>query len=408
MASCSSGADNNCGTACPPATFSTTATTTETDANTTGVVGDEDDEQDESGSSTGRQPDVPVDCPWWDPAWSQRIPLTLTGAAAGINLTNVPVLVALTPDRFSYAMAGEAGQDLRFVAEDDATVLPHEIELWDPAGTSLVWVSVPSVTGPANAVWLYYGNPVALDIQNAAELWGADFQLVAHLDENSVDSTGLTALTSIGPTVTDGFVGSAQSFPGDDNYLDAASPAHLDDVFSGGATLSVWIRPTDFGGSDWGRIFDKSDGADAARGYFLATSDHFGGSTLEFRRHFMENGRGRWQSPPDSITLGQWQWIVFAWDETAVGSAPQIFIDGAQVVVEEQDSPGSTPHSDAESPLWIGERADRPGRAFVGSMDELRIAKTIRSADWVTLQYASMTDTLLTHGAAQIVPPECG
>lgn len=376
---------------------------------TSSDIGDEDDEQDESGSSTGGGvADLPTDCPWWDTAWTQRMPLTLSGAAAGLNLSSVPVLVVLTADRFSYPLAGASGQDLRFIADDDVTVLPHEIEHWDPTGTSLVWVTVPSVTGPANTVTLYYANPVALDVQDPAGLWGVDYQLVAHLSETPVDSAGLTPLTSIGPTVTDGFVGSAHSFPGDDNYLDAASPAHLDDMFAAGATVSVWIRPTDFGGNDWGRIIDKSNGIDARHGYFLATSDHFSGSTLEFRRHFMDSNRGRWQSPAGSITLGQWQWIVFAWDESAVGSAPTIFINGAEVPVEEQDDPGSVTHSDAESRMRIGERAETPGRAFVGSMDEFRIAKTIRGADWVTLQYASMTDALLTYGAAQMLPPECG
>ena len=42
-------------------------------------------------------------------------------------------------------------------------------------------------------------------------------------------------------------------------------------------------------------------------------------------------------------------------------------------------------------------------RHVEGQLDEVRIADVARSADWVAAQYASMTDTFVSYGAAQTV-----
>ena len=50
------------------------------------------------------------------------------------------------------------GADLRFVDADDSTLLDHEIESWNPGGTSYVWVRVPTIDGSSSSdfIYLYY------------------------------------------------------------------------------------------------------------------------------------------------------------------------------------------------------------------------------------------------------------
>jgi biopolymer transport protein ExbB len=64
---------------------------------------------------------------WWQPDWAYRKPITIDGEAG-----RMPVLVRLHAGNFSFEGVNESGNDLRFVAGDDKTVLNHQIEQFDP------------------------------------------------------------------------------------------------------------------------------------------------------------------------------------------------------------------------------------------------------------------------------------
>src|SRR5262245_27533596 len=80
---------------------------------------------------------------WWDSSWQHRIKLVLSNA--GPSLLAFPVMVRLDTTRVTYADAQNQGQDVRFVDADGTTVLPHEIEQWNPNGASYLWVRVPQI-----------------------------------------------------------------------------------------------------------------------------------------------------------------------------------------------------------------------------------------------------------------------
>ena len=76
--------------------------------------------------------------------------MTIAPAAGRITtaLANFPVLVRLSTSRqpwFNPADCAANGADLRFTLSD-GTLLAHEIDTWDPAGESCVWVNVPSLS----------------------------------------------------------------------------------------------------------------------------------------------------------------------------------------------------------------------------------------------------------------------
>jgi cysteine-rich repeat protein len=91
--------------------------------------------------------------------WRYRVPITFTATAAG---TNVPILVRLDATSFAYGNAAADGADLRVDADGDPTTgfgaPPLWLEAWSPAGTSYLWIRVPSTTAGTNTVWLYYGH----------------------------------------------------------------------------------------------------------------------------------------------------------------------------------------------------------------------------------------------------------
>ena len=94
--------------------------------------------------------------------------ITFGGYAQGQAVTNFPVLVRLSTNipGFSYdQFASSTGADLQFTASTNLQALPYEIEQWNPAGESLVWVQVPLIAGPNDYITAYWGNPA---LTNAA------------------------------------------------------------------------------------------------------------------------------------------------------------------------------------------------------------------------------------------------
>ncbi|HET6584247.1 MAG TPA: DUF2341 domain-containing protein, partial [Nannocystaceae bacterium] len=135
-----------------------------------------------SGSDSG-----PIPTQWWDDAWSHRVEITATFDGSTDELVGVPLLAVLTAERFDAAAASADGRDLRFVAAD-GTVLAHQIDTWDAAGSPLVWFRMPAITGN-DALFLYYGNPAATDVATA-DVWGSEHVAVLHMGAAIVDASG--------------------------------------------------------------------------------------------------------------------------------------------------------------------------------------------------------------------------
>ena len=123
---------------------------------------------------------------WWNTAWGLRRKITFNNSGQPSNLVDFPVLVRLDGTRVEYFRTQNAGEDIRFVDADDSTQLDHEIETWNEAGSSYVWVRVPQIDASSSAdyIWMYYDNPAAADGQNAAGVWDASHRGVWHLKEN--------------------------------------------------------------------------------------------------------------------------------------------------------------------------------------------------------------------------------
>ena len=96
-------------------------------------------------------------------AWSHGARIAFPGYTGSETLTNFPMLVRLDATNvpgFSYAqMAFSNGADLRFT-DANGVELSYEIESWNPGGTSLVWVKVPSLV-KGGSILAYWGNSTA-------------------------------------------------------------------------------------------------------------------------------------------------------------------------------------------------------------------------------------------------------
>ena len=237
------------------------------------------------------------------------MPLTPRGYRGSVGLVDFPLPVALDPARiagFRYQDCAPGGADLRFTDADNTRVLPHEIESWDPQGTSIVWVRVPVLISNT-VIRAFWRNPEA-EPAPAETVWDAGFRGVWHLGDTLVDATmhGNRG-SNAGSTGMAGVTGGARAFNGS-AWIDCGNAASLN-LTGNQLTLSAWIRPHVISGN---AIISKSY-AEPHVSPFYSWILYTTGSGLHCRIDTTSATRG-------SLATGIWQHVA------AVYTASQILL----------------------------------------------------------------------------------
>jgi biopolymer transport protein ExbB len=300
---------------------------------------------------------------WWQPDWAYRKPLTLDagpqGAALGGDVGRVAVLLRLHTGNFSFEGVNENGNDLRFIAADDKTVLSYQIEQFDPLlGIALVWVDVPALSASApQQIWMYYGNPKAPPASNGQRTFDADTTLVYHFGEANAAPRDSTAF---GNNAQSAIVSAEGSVIGRGARLGTAPlmlPASPSLAMAAGAsfTFSVWVRPEQLGANQV--IYARRNGADS----LLIGIDN--------GQPFVEVN-GRRSSPGQPVQAGQWSHLAVKADARALS----LYVNGRASASLAAALPA------LNTPAAIG--ADVGGgnlASFAGAVDELRLSKSARN-----------------------------
>src|ERR1700761_5165939 len=98
---------------------------------------------------------------WWKSDWTIRREVTIDTSSSGTSITDpigaTEVLLRLHDGTLYCAAAKDDGGDLRFVAEDDKTVLPYHNEQFDNVlNEAFVWVRLPEVKPGAKTSFYIY------------------------------------------------------------------------------------------------------------------------------------------------------------------------------------------------------------------------------------------------------------
>src|SRR6201992_4199201 len=139
--------------------------------------------------------------------------------AGGKTLTDFPVKVLLSQGNFDYTGGAEA-EHLVFTTAGSSTPLPYEVEQWEPAGTSVVWVRIPELSSTPQELDLYFGTGTPANTTVPTEVWDAGYVAV-----NPFDATSGTSEPDSTSHGYDGTVGSgthALAGPGEDGGLSMA------------------------------------------------------------------------------------------------------------------------------------------------------------------------------------------
>ena len=253
-------------------------------------------------------------------AWAKTTSLTFSGYSKPETLTDFPVLVVLSTDisGFSYSdFQSPAHDDLRFT-DEAGTELSYEVESWDPAGKSYVWVKLPSLVNSATKIYAFWGmaGQTAPAYTTNGSTWTSSYVAVYHLATvgsilSAADATRVNNGTVVGdPAATAGKVDGGGSFltGGNNNISIPDSPSTR---ITGKLTLSAWINPTSINATYPGEIIEKrnDDASEMNYGMWL-----WNDGTLNF--HFFDSDYRIFNST-GTVSLSTWTYVTIVVDESA-------------------------------------------------------------------------------------------
>ena len=200
--------------------------------------------------------------------------ITVPGVPSGVTLADFPLLVRLSTDieDFSYTDFRSAdGSDLRFELAD-GTALPYEVDTWNTAGESLVWVKVPALSS-GTVITSFWGS-ASPDSNDPAAVWS--------------NYVGVWHFNGTGNAASDSYPASPISDSGSTFAVSADEAAHLGSSFKNTNTakntrfklgtaasnplnalssasrfsMSMWVKPTNTEKPSYRLFSNKSAYAD--------------------------------------------------------------------------------------------------------------------------------------------------
>ncbi len=339
---------------------------------------------------------------WGDNSWVKRQEINITNVGS-TDLTNFPAYINVTYNsnmRTDYA-------DLRFMngscSEGQSVKLAYEIENYTKTKAD-IWVRIPNLKIGTTSICMYYNNSGASNGENVTGVWD-NYSMVYHFNEPSgttgtdsvLDSTGNTNGTpssgiSFGDT---GKIGTTADFSsGTGISLGTVGSS----VLTAETTVSFWINTNNYASPSRQNPFDQAYGG-------------WGTMTLETNTaidwYFGNNGGNgaSYIGANSGAVAANGQWVFITGVRNPNGHTYKWYKNGVYLK-------GSTYSS--TYPV-IKDRTFTIGDGYVhplnGRLDEFRISKVARSADWIKQSYQLVANQesyvdFGTEEDADVTPPQ--
>ena len=343
--------------------------------------------------------------------YAHFIDIAFPGYSGSEALADFPVLVRLSENLkgFRYAdFARDDGFDLCFT-DASGKLLAHEIDTWDTNGVSSVWVKVPSLTA-STTIKARYGcaKPIVPKVES---VWDADYVGVWHMGERKLplaDSTGASRdITSADGTGIGygafGIIGGAVDFgaTGAGRCVNTDDHANLDGFQK--MTIEAWTYQTSrpSGGDKNTGILGKRNSADSQASYYL-----YDNGEAQKTSFYVSSSGSSSQAAGNLVAtaLNVWNHQVHTFDGSQSANNAKGYLNG------EYKSSGTANVSQifaGSAELHIGSFQSGDTRNFPGRIDEVRISKCVRSADWIKATHDTIANAAFaTYAVDGIVPEE--
>jgi hypothetical protein len=337
---------------------------------------------------------------------SRQVTIQLQPLGIQGTLDNFPVMVRLDSTRIDYGLTQDGGQDLRFWALDGTTPLAHEIERWDETGESIVWVTLPQLDASTSGFLMRFGDPEAADGQDPASVWTA-YEAVYHLADdltagNGVhDSAGPHDALATNVTATPGRAGQGFAFDGSTSRVDLSSVAAFDAEPGQGRSVSLLFRRNTTAIQGMTVLRTRTD---CCNGWALQIlGDQYANVRFDIRLDAAGCCNGSVHDfgavgLPDGSDDVAWHHLLVTMDRASGTTA--MYRDGMEI------ASGTVPTDGAMLGGVFAMGVDEVDSGFLlGDLDEVRIGSVAVSAEWATLAYRSLDDSLLSYGPVVAVGP---
>jgi len=282
---------------------------------------------------------------------------------------NFPLLVRLNKETFDFTQAKAGGADIRFSAAGQP--LSYQVESWDvAAGKASIWVRIPLIKGNARQeIKMHWGKADAVSESSGTAVFNAanNFAAVLHMNETVEDAVGAITPVDEGTTLSDGVIGKSRNFSKGKGvncgaeiktFPSGASP-HSSEAWFKAKMINTTVLA-------WGAW--SSQGKVVMN---LASPSHmsmdcwFGGANVK---------------GDTTIPMSEWVHVVHAYD----GTKARLYVNG---VLDHTDGSDYMKIPDTASFYIGGWRQVSGTYDFDGDIDEVRISKVARSADWIKMEY---------------------
>ena len=336
--------------------------------------------------------------------YAHALDVSFTGYAGTTALENFPALVKLSEGirGFSYAdFALPNGGDLRFTDASGALV-PHEIDTWNTNGVSLVWVKVPSLTASA-AITAHYGcaRPCVPKVES---VWDDNYVGVWHLGDGALplkDSSNVsrdfTAADGAGiGYAAQGIAGGAVDLgeTGNGRGLFAADHDALDGFSA--FTIEAWTYQTNHATN--AGILSKRKGIGNQVSYYF-----YDKGTTETIFIVGTGAAAASLGLAPTPELGRWNHQAVTYDAAEMADNTAVYLDGAIVATATRMLGAVT---NAAGELCLGNLHSGNTANFPGKIDEVRISRCARSADWLRATHNTIASAAFASYAVRGVAPQ--
>lgn len=320
--------------------------------------------------------------------YGYRTQILIDSSKVNGTLTDFPLLFKGT---FGY-LATEAnggkvksanGYDIQFTLDAaGTTLLAHEQRSYDPAtGAVVYWIRMPTLSSSAHELYIWYGNASAtVDRSTPISVWDDSYCFVNHGNlgyDYCKANNGLG--TGSAPPDGTGIIETCGDFDGSTHYRKGTPVKMIVPAGAGPITMSIWFKK----GAAAGRVqmpFQCASSTTQHKGFGMFEYDD-GASEHNVESDYNNANQDHYWTPD-----ANWHYFVVVQpdaDETHC----LIYLDGELVSTDFSYNPGTMDLSGALY-IMVGARYDATQKYF-GSLEEARISKIARSADWIKTEYNS-------------------
>jgi hypothetical protein len=301
------------------------------------------------------------------PSSQSSFPVLVCANGSGSCNTSVPSLMITTSGGH---VNNPSGYDIGFYSDNNCTTkLPWEMENYVPGtGETEAWVSVPNVSSSADTtIYMCYGGSMITDQSNKTGVWDSNYKGVWHLSTSNflTDSTGVNNLTNNSSVQQASMqIDGGATFNGS-NYLSNTIATGI--PTSGQVTISAWLVPGDFGTFRSAIDFSSTAGTGSVLAVLTESSQLYSYYGSADRLSSM------------GVSTGSKYYASFVYDISA--KTVTFYINGNY---DNSYTVGSV--SMPSAGIYIGS-LNGSGGYWNGSVDEVRISSTARTANWIKTEY---------------------